>query len=73
MTCINTGHTAATDHQDLVERAHRARNIARALRHDLDNNPPTDARVRADAEARCARYGDEAAAYEVTLRRARGY
>lgn len=73
ITCIHTGHTPATDHADMEERAHRARTIARALRHDLDKNPPADDQVRADAEARCQRYGDEAAAYEVSLRRARGY
>lgn len=73
MTCVNTGHTMATHHQDLVERAHRARTIARALRHDLDNNPPADAAVRVAAEERCTRYGAEAAAYEVELKKARGY
>lgn len=73
MHCISTGFTPATDHADMTERAHRARCIARALRHDLDNNPPADVQVRADAEARCKRYSAEAAAHEVALRLARGY
>lgn len=61
------------EYQELAERAHRARTIARALRHDLDNHPPADAAVRAEAEARCRRYAAEAAAFEVALKRARGY
>lgn len=62
-----------SDHLELDERAHRARAIARALRHDLDNNPPADARVSKEAELRYRRYGDEAAAFEVELKRVRGY
>jgi hypothetical protein len=68
-----TGYTPATDHETLEERAHRARRIARVLRHDLDRNPPADLTVRAAAEARCRRYGDEAAAFEVALKIARGW
>lgn len=62
-----------SDQLDLDSRACRARAIARALRHDLDNHPPVDAQVRAAAEARCKKYGDEAACYEVALRLARGW
>jgi hypothetical protein len=68
-----TGHTPVTDHVTLEERAHRARRIARVLRHDIDNNPPKDIRVLADAEARYRRFAAEAAAYEVELKKARGY
>ncbi len=73
MTCIHAGHMPPTAHMDMEARAFRARSIARALRHDLDNHPPKDERVRQEAEARCARYGAEAAAHEVALRLARGY
>lgn len=62
-----------SDQLDLDSRACRARAIARALRHDLDNNPPADAQVRAAAEARCKKYGAEAAAFEIALKHARGY
>lgn len=61
------------DQLDLSERAHRARAIARVLRHDLDQNPPADARVREEAEARYQRYAAEAAAFEIELKRRRGY
>ena len=68
-----TGVMPATEHVDMEERAHRARRIARVLRHDLDTNPPKDQAVRDEAEARYQRYAAEAAAYEVSLKQARGY
>lgn len=71
--CNHTGFILSTLVTDKEDCAYRMRNIARALRHDLDNNPPKDERVREEAEARYQRYADRAAAYEVELKKARGY
>jgi len=65
-----TGQAITTAQEQTIEDANRARRIATVLRHDLTNNPPADARVLAEAEARCQRYERDANEKEAAIRAA---